>query len=179
MACLEVGCRRATRNEGDFECNRDFSPIIPVLHRLHCWSGALQMAERRSKRTISIAVSTIAVIGLFMAWYYVAANYDYGVLAGTYVFERNDEKCVLDLRSDRSFSEQLSQSGNIRYVQGTWHRYGESHVSFSQTFLTVSGQELNESGEAHGEFEKRIGLFPVLTLAPLPDGPRFRRRLLR
>lgn len=32
---------------------------------------------------------------------------------------------------------------------------------------------------SHGEFEKRLGLFPVLTLAPLPEGPQFRKRLLR
>ena len=57
-------------------------------------------------------------------------------------------------------------SGSVRKAEGTWHRYGESHVSFSQTFLTVSGQELNGSGEAHGEFEKRLGIFPVLTQAP-------------
>src|SRR5215469_996151 len=136
------------------------------------------MAERRNKRTLSIAVVTFAVIGLLLAWYYAAANYDYDALAGVYVFERNDERCVLDLRPDRSFKEQLSQSGNVRNVEGTWRRYGESHVAFSQTFFTVSGQERNANGEAHGDFEKQLGLFPVLTLAPLPDGPRFRKRLL-
>jgi hypothetical protein len=136
------------------------------------------MAERGNKRTIFIA-ATIAFIGLFVAWYHTAANYDYDALAGVYVFERNDERCVLDLRPDRTFQEQLSRSGSVRTAEGTWHRYGESHVSFSQTFLTVSGQELNASGEAHGEFEKRLGLFPMLTLAPLPDGPRLHKRLLR
>jgi hypothetical protein len=136
------------------------------------------MMGRRNKRLISIAVIAFAVIVLFVAWYYVAANYDYRALAGVYVFERNDERCVLDLRSDRTFKEQLSYSGDVRNAEGTWHRYGESHVSFSQPFLKVSGQELNASGEAHGEFEKRLGLFPVLTLAPLPDGPRLRKRLL-
>jgi hypothetical protein len=135
------------------------------------------MAHRRSKRILRIAV-TLAVIGLLLAWYHVAANNDYGALSGVYVFERNDERCVLDLRPDRSFTEELSDSRNIRNVEGTWHRYGQSHVSFSQTFLKVSGQELNASGEAHGEFEKRLGIFPILILAPLPDGPRFRKRLL-
>jgi hypothetical protein len=136
------------------------------------------MAERRNNRLISIAVATFAVVALFFAWYYVAANYDYAALAGVYVFEGNDERCVLDLRPDRSFKEQVSHSGNVRDAEGTLYRYGESHVSFSQAFLIVSGQELNASGEAHGEFEKRLGLFPVLTLAPLPDGPKFRKRLL-
>ena len=137
------------------------------------------MAGQRNKRRISIALVTFVAIGLFLAWYYVAANYDYGALAGVYVFERNDERCVLDLRPDHSFNEQLSYSDHVRKAEGTWHRYGRSHVSFSQAFLTVSGQEMNASGEAHGEFEKRLGLFPVLTLAPLPDGPTFRKRLMR
>src|SRR5215471_7548808 len=129
------------------------------------------MADRPNKRLVSIAIAMFVAIGLFASWYYIAANYDYGALAGVYIFERNGERCLLDLRADRSFKEQLSSSGNIRQAEGTWHRYGESHVSFSQTFLTVSGQELNASGETHGDFEKRLGLFLVLTLAPLPEGP--------
>ena len=56
--------------------------------------------------------------------------------------------------------------------------YGESHVSFSREFLTISGQEVNAEGEAHGEFSKTLGLLPCLILAPLPDGPRFRKKLL-
>jgi hypothetical protein len=116
---------------------------------------------------------------LFVGWYAIAANYDYGALAGVYVLDHSGEKCVLDLRADRTFTEVLVHSGYIQRAAGTWYRYGQSHVSFSHEFLKVSGQELNASGEAHGEFEKTMGFFPVLTLAPLPDGPNFRKRLLR
>jgi hypothetical protein len=55
----------------------------------------------------------------------------------------------------------------------------EAHVSFSSEFLKVSGQELDAAGEAHGQFDKTLGLLPYLTLAPLPDGPAFRRKWLR
>jgi hypothetical protein len=94
-----------------------------------------------------------------------------------YVLDQAGERCVLTLRKDHTFLEELNKSSNIQRATGTWHRYGEAHVSFSQEFLKVSGQQLNASGEAHGEFEKRAGLFPMLTLAPLPDGPEFRKRL--
>jgi hypothetical protein len=133
------------------------------------------VAKRRKSRLAALA---FLVIVLFIGWYAIAANYDYGVLAGVYVLDGNGERCVLDLRSDRSFTEELVQSGHVQRAVGTWSRYGQAHVSFSHEFLMVSGQELNGTGQAHGEFDKRLGLIPVLTLAPLPGGPKFRKRLL-
>lgn len=84
---------------------------------------------------------------------------------------------MLNLRADHTFAEEFKNSGDVQRATGTWHRYGQAHVSFSRKFLKVSGQELNASGEAHGEFAKSLGLFPVLTLAPLPNGLEFRRRV--
>jgi hypothetical protein len=151
----------------------DLSPT-PVF-ALDCSSMA-PPARSRKKRLITatlIAGSLIVLIG----WYVLAFNYDYGTLAGVYVLDQAGERCVLSLRADHTFVEELSKAGDVQKSYGTWHRYGEAHVSFSQEFLRVSGQELNASGESHGEFEKSLGLFPVLTLAPLPNGPQFRRRL--
>jgi hypothetical protein len=116
------------------------------------------------------------VIVALVVWYSIAANYDYGALAGTYVFNRNGEKCTLHLRPDQTFTEELNRSGVDQEAKGRWHRYGEAHVSFSSEFLKVSGQELNADGESHGQFDKTLGLLPFLTLAPLPDGPRFRKK---
>jgi hypothetical protein len=137
------------------------------------------MAEMRKNRLIAAVALLFLLAVLFAGWYAIAADYDYGALAGVYVLDQNGERCVLDLRPDRSFTEELVLSGNLQRDTGTWHRYGESHVSFSRGFLKVAGQEMNASGEAHGDFEKRLGLFPILTLAPLPNGPKLRRRLLR
>jgi hypothetical protein len=116
---------------------------------------------------------------LFWGWYSVAANYDYGALAGTYVFHGKGETCTLHLRPDRTFVQELSRSGEIKKSQGHWHRYGESHVSFSEEFLKLSGEEMNTAGQAHGEFDKLLGIFPTLVLAPLPNGPKFHKKLLR
>lgn len=123
------------------------------------------------------ALGILLCIVLFCAWWYVYANNDYGALAGTYVFDKNEEKCTLYLRPDRTFEQELSRSGGTQEAQGHWHRYGQAHVSFSNEFLKLSGEELNASGEAHGQFDKTLGIFPTLTLAPLPNGPRFHRKL--
>src|SRR5260370_40845113 len=108
------------------------------------------MPEQRKNRLVAPAVVLFLSVVLFIGWYAIAANYDYGALAGVYVLDHNGEKCVLDLRSDRSFTEELVHSGDIQRAAGTWYRYGQSHVSFSREFLRVSGQELNASREAHG-----------------------------
>jgi hypothetical protein len=116
------------------------------------------------------------IILAFCVWYSTAANYDYGALAGTYTFRGNGEMCTLYLRADRTFEQELSHSGEAQKSTGHWYRYGESHVSFSSEFIKLSGEEMNAEGEAHGEFEKVIGIFPRLVLAPIPNGPKFRKR---
>jgi hypothetical protein len=117
------------------------------------------------------------VLALLWCWYSVAANYDYDSLAGTYVLDGGDKSCILDLRADRTFVQEIIQNGTQQEVQGRWHRSGEAGVAFSNEFVRLSGQELNAAGEAHGEFRKLLGIFPTLTLAPLPEGPKFRRSL--
>jgi len=130
-------------------------------------------------KIVRVTGAILALIVFLGFWYAVAANYDYGALAGNYVLNRDSERCILHLRSDRTFTEELVRSGSVQKAQGTWYRYGESHVSFSPEFLTISGQEVNADSEAHGEFGKTLGFLPYLTLAPLPDGPKFRKKLLR
>lgn len=112
-------------------------------------------------------------------WYVVAADYDYPALSGTYVFSSGGEKCTLNLRPDETFTQVLSIDGKIQSVQGTWHRYGEAHVSFSEDFIPLVGEDLKPLGKPHGQFDKTLGFFPTLTLAPLPGGPTFHRKLLR
>jgi hypothetical protein len=130
------------------------------------------------KRLRIVGVLVLVVVAL-VGWYSIAANYDYGMLSGTYTLSQNGEKCILYLRPDQTFSEELDRGGVKQKVEGRWHRYGEAHVSFSSEFLRVPGQELNAAGEAHGQFDKSLGILPSLTLAPLPDGPTFRKKLFR
>jgi hypothetical protein len=127
----------------------------------------------RGRVAIGIVIGLVLLIG----WYSVAANYDYGALAGTYVLAAGGNQCTLRLAPDHTFTEEIGDSSNRRVVQGQWHRYGQAHVSFSSQFIKISGEELNAAGEAHGQFEKAWGLWPRLILAPIPDGPTFRRHL--
>jgi hypothetical protein len=110
------------------------------------------------KRLLTAAALVFLLVVLFIGWYAVAADYDYRTLAGVYVLDRDGEQCVLNLRSDRSFTEELVQSGHVQRAVGKWSRYGQAHASFSHEFLRVSGQEVNATGVAHGEFDKRLGL---------------------
>src|ERR1700745_166114 len=110
-------------------------------------------AMRIGKEMLSILFG----IALFFGWYVVAADYDYRALAGTYVGAGNGAKHTLKLASDHTFSDEIDDSRNRRMVQGQWRRYGESHLSFSNQFIKVPGQELNAAGEAHGQFEKTLG----------------------
>ncbi len=134
------------------------------------------MALNKSAR---ISVVILLLVVLFVAWYVLAANYDYSALAGTYVFSQNGDICTIHLRSDRTFTEELTRAGRSQAATGTWYRYGEAHVSFSKGFLKLAGEELNADGEAHGQFDKTLGLFPSLTLAPVPGGPTFKKKLFR
>ncbi|HEY4380108.1 MAG TPA: hypothetical protein VGN01_07155 [Acidobacteriaceae bacterium] len=134
--------------------------------------------QQIKKLVLAVGV-LVLVAGAFVGWYSIAANYDYGALSGIYTLSQNGEKCTLHLRPDQTFTEELNRGGVVQEAQGRWRRYGQAHVSFSGEFLKVAGQELNASGESHGQFDKAMGLFPSLTLAPLPDGPTFHKKLFR
>ncbi len=133
----------------------------------------------KTAKTVQRVLVILLVIGVAWGWYVLAADYGYGALAGVYVLKQNGETCVLHLRADRTFTEELTRAGLSQTTTGTWYRYGEAHVSFSSSFLTVTGEELNADGEAHGQFDKTLGLFPSLTLAPIPGGPTLKKKLLR
>jgi hypothetical protein len=134
---------------------------------------------QQMKKLVLVVGVLVLVAGAFVGWYSIAANYDYGALSGTYTLSQNGEKCTLHLRPDQTFTQEVESGGVAQEAQGRWRRYGQAHVSFSGEFLKVAGQELNASGESHGQFDKTLGLFPSLTLAPLPDGPTFHKKLFR
>ena len=135
--------------------------------------------RRMKKRNVllRIGLSLVAAILAFWCWYGIAANYDYSSLAGTYTFKGGGENCILYLHPDRTFLQEVNRGGAIERAEGQWHRSGESHVSFSNEFLSLPGQEVNSAGQAHGQFEKRLGMFPILVMSPLPNGPTFCKKM--
>src|ERR1039458_1820922 len=130
-------------------------------------------------RSAKLAGGTFLAILLFLGWYYVAANYDYGALAGTYSFHGDDVSSTLLLRSDRSFHQEVLERGQRKVADGSWRRIGEGGVNFSKEFLRIPGaktftEEFGESygneddSEFYGNFEKIAGLYPILNLNANP-----------
>jgi hypothetical protein len=121
----------------------------------------------------------VLVVGAFVGWYCVAADYSYGAVSGTYTLSLTGETSTLILNKDRSFQQELSRDGKVERTQGSWRRLGEGGVVFSKEFLKVSGQEVRPDGQADGEVRKRLGLFLSIAFNPDPGGPVFRKKLFR
>lgn len=124
-----------------------------------------------------VLIGIFTFLVLFCLWWSVASDYDYGALAGTYVFHSKEETCSLYLHSDGTFDQELRRGDQIQKSQGSWHRSGQAGVSFSNEFLRIPREELDGSGKAYGWFHRVLGLFPMLDLAPSPGGPEFHKSL--
>jgi hypothetical protein len=124
-------------------------------------------------RTLGII---LIVIVSYAGWYCIAANYDYGALAGTYILKLNGETYVLCLRADKTFTDKLIGSGNTKQSEGTWRRIGEGGVVFSSEFLNISGERLRADGQVDGEFSKILGLLPTLNVSKDKNGSSFHKK---
>jgi hypothetical protein len=101
----------------------------------------------------------------FFLWGAVAMDYGYSVASGTYSLAENGETSTLVLKPDHTFQQILNHSGKLQHAEGTWRRFGEGGIAFSQQFLVLSGQELSAHGIAYAEMHKTLGLFVSLVLA--------------
>jgi hypothetical protein len=135
-----------------------------------------------------LAIIAVTAILLFLGWYAVAANYDYGALAGTYSFHGDGVSSTLLLRADRSFHQEVTKNGSVKKADGKWYRSGQSGVNFSKEFLRVPGAKTftEEFGMAYGNeddsefcgrFDKIAGVYPILALNANAPGPTFDRKL--
>jgi hypothetical protein len=127
------------------------------------------------KAAVRAVIIILCVVFGLVGWYVVATGYDYGDLAGTYTFRSGNEACTLHLYPDRTFREDMTTQGDVRTARGTWRRIGEGGMALSDSFLKLSTQRLGPSGENYGDFDRVLGLFPILTL---DGGPEFHRSLL-
>jgi hypothetical protein len=131
------------------------------------------------KRLVYVGGALVLVVGVFVGWYSIASNYDYGAVSGTYSLQLNGEESSLVLKRDRSFQQELKHDGRVEQSQGTWRRIGEGGVVFSKEFLKVPGQVTRPDGQADGEVKKSLGLFMSIALTPDPGGPVFHKKLFR
>jgi hypothetical protein len=132
--------------------------------------------ERKVAAWIGIVFLLAVVVGTF--WYWEGENFSDGAVSGTYIHHTNGETSTLVLKPDRSFQQELDVAGTVRHAEGSWRVSGEGHIAFSGEFLRVSGEEMSPAGQAYGQIENWFGVVSI-TLAPNPDGPRFRKKLLR
>jgi hypothetical protein len=140
---------------------------------------------RRAAKTLLILCTCVLS---FCIWFYIAADYDYGALAGTYVYHDHDVRCVLRLRSDGSFHQELTASSGTQTAGGRWRRIGEGGVAFSLGFLRLPHAQTfverfhtrygNPDDDAYyGHFEKILTLYPKLIIDGDGDDPVLYRRL--
>jgi len=147
--------------------------------------------ERRTKLkkvTKSVGI-VLLLLGMFVGWYVIAANYDYSALAGTYVYRSGDVSSTLQLRANRTFHQEVVQNGDRKEADGVWHRFGEGGVGFSIEFLRLPGaktalEEFNKpsddpvaDAEFYGHFEKILGVYPTLKINANPPGPTLHKKL--
>lgn len=142
-------------------------------------------------QSVFIAIAgPVSCVVLFWGWYYIAANYDYSALSGTYTAQENSVACVLTLKADATFSEERNNQGKIQHATGTWCRVGEGGVTFSPEFLRLPGQrsyaDLPGSDaskhpetppEFSGHFEKILTVYPELMLERQPNDIVLHRKL--
>ncbi|HZQ44449.1 MAG TPA: hypothetical protein VFA99_14435 [Acidobacteriaceae bacterium] len=149
--------------------------------------------RRQVERKARIAsLSFFVALFAFWGWWYVASNYDYSALAGTYAFRGDGVTSKLVLKSDQTFHQQVTIDGRTSTADGTWHRSGEAGVNFSIEFLRVPGAKtfVEEFGKRYGSiedneffgyFEKFLGIYPPLHLYRVGElqGPVFHKQLFR
>jgi len=104
------------------------------------------------------------VLVVFFVMWYVVSDYSEGVASGTYRFAQDGQTAVLVLTPDHTFVQELSEHGELKRANGTWHGVGEGGIEFSKEFLTVSGQEPRADGSAWADMHKDFGVFVSLSL---------------
>jgi hypothetical protein len=116
------------------------------------------------KRLWILFACLFLLVVCFVAGYSVASDYGDGVASGTYHFSQDGQTSTLILKPDHSFQQELSEHGEVKRANGTWHRVGEGGVEFSKEFLAVYGQEPHADGTAFADLHKDFGFFVSLHL---------------
>jgi hypothetical protein len=127
---------------------------------------------------VRIAGWAFLSLAVFSVWYWFAADYSYGALAGTYVYRSGDLKSTLILKEDRSFAQEVVTVGKVQHAQGTWRRLGEGGVVFSKEILPPGDFRSRSDGSTDGDVQKSfLELIPSIVLASDKEpGPRFHRQ---
>lgn len=133
-----------------------------IFRQLLCSFRILDMSFKR----IALAAGSIFLLAaLALCWFLIASDYSDAAASGTYKLTHNGLRSSLILRPDHTFTQEVGDSHGVRSTRGTWRRFGEAGVHFSENFLTLPGQQGGEEdGSAYAHMEKDLGILIRLSL---------------
>jgi hypothetical protein len=125
-----------------------------------------------------LAGSIVLGVFVFAFWFFEAGNFSYENVPGTYDWRRNDQTCVLVLRPNHTFQQQLRSGSTIQNAAGTWRLFpgdSMSHIALSSEFLLLPKQASSREGTVYGHLDNLFGALSI-TFEPEPDGPVFHKK---
>ena len=136
--------------------------VIAIFCQPLCSFNIIDMPFKR----IAIAVCAMFVLAaLALCWFVIASNYSDAAAFGTYKLSHEGLSSNLNLRPDHTFTQEIRDSQGARSTKGTWRRFGEAGIHFSEDFLTLPGQQGGEEdGSAYAQMEKDLGILIRLSL---------------
>ena len=132
------------------------------------------------KATLRTRVGLIALLLalLWTLWYWDAGDFRDSSVSGTYTIQFAGSASTLVLSPDHSFRQEVDHAGTLKQTTGSWRVLGLGTIEFSGDFQRLPGQEVHVDGSAYGYLSNLFGLRSI-QLAPEPNGPTFRKKLLR
>lgn len=68
------------------------------------------------------------------------------------------------LRPNHTFGQQVSRAGSTEKAEGNWRLFLQGGIAFSDSFLSVSGQDRSSDGTVYGHVSKAFGIGPASIL---------------
>jgi hypothetical protein len=99
-------------------------------------------------------------------------------LTGDYTGDEPGVSATLSMKSDHSFEQTVSSSGNARHAQGAWKLNQQGDIEFSRAFLKASGEPLSADETASAWDPKGSNLQIKISRTSKSGAPVFRKPLL-
>ena len=118
------------------------------------------MSAKAKRAGILLAV----LLTSLCSWWLVASDYGDAAVYGTYQFAQNGVECMVVMKPDHTFEQELMRGGTEIHALGQWRRVGEGGISFSKDFLPVPGAECEPDGSFFADIHKAFGFLVTLAM---------------
>ena len=132
------------------------------------------------KSTNRKRATVVLLVGLFaIGWWWMGWDFSDWKVAGKYVSDSSTGHNSIRLKPDHSFEQEMTVDGQTKHASGSWRRFGQAGVAFSNSFLGASPAAIADNN-VYGMLDSTFG-FVTLTLNPRYDttSTRFRKQLFR